>query len=117
MSVPGQIVWRVIVKMINERVDKRLIEEPTGFRTSRSCIEQIFVFRILIEQSREWNCSLYVNFIDFEKAFDSVHYTTLWNILRSYRSPDKIVKILESFYSNNQCCVRDLGQQSEWFSS
>ena len=36
----------------------------------------------------------YVNFIDFGKAFDSVQHTKLWNILRSYGFPDKIVNIL-----------------------
>ena len=115
LSVPGKIFCRVILKRIKEGVDKTLREEQAGFRPSRSCIDQIFVLRTIIEQSREWNSSLYINFIDFEKAFDSVHHTTLWNILRSYGFPGKIVNILSSFYLKNQCCVRHVGQQSEWF--
>jgi len=38
-----------------------------------SCTEQIITTRIIIEQSIELNSSLYLNFIDSEKAFDSVH--------------------------------------------
>jgi len=98
LSVPGKIFCRVILKRIKEGVDKTLREERAGFRPSRSCIDQIFVLRTIIEQSREWNSSLYMNFIDFEKAFDSVHHTTIWNILRSYGFPGKIVNILSSFY-------------------
>ena len=115
LSVPGKVFCRVILKRIKDGVEKLLREEQAGFRPSRSCVDQIFVLRTIMEQSKEWNSSLYINFIDFEKAFDSVHHTTLWNILRSYGFPDKIVNILTSFYSNNQCCVRHMGQQSEWF--
>ena len=32
--------------------------------------DQIAAPRIIVEQSLEWKSSLYINFIDFEKAFD-----------------------------------------------
>ena len=50
-----------------------------GFRKGRSCTDQIATLRIILEQSLEWNTSLYVNFIDYEKAFDSLDRQTLWN--------------------------------------
>ena len=40
--------------------------------------EQIFLLRNIIEQSIEWQSSIYINFVDFEKAFDSVHRESLW---------------------------------------
>ena len=33
------------------------------------------------QKSTEWNAPLYVNFIDFEKAFDGIHRDSLWKIL------------------------------------
>jgi len=39
--------------------------------------EQIFILRNILEQCAEWNSNLYILFIDFEKAFDSVHRDTL----------------------------------------
>ena len=63
----------------------------------------------------EWNSTLYLNFIDFEKAFDSVHHDTLWKILKSYGFPQKIINILQSMYCDNQCSVKHGGQLSEWF--
>ncbi|VDP32908.1 unnamed protein product [Schistosoma margrebowiei] len=53
----------------------------------RSCTDQIATLRIIVEQSVEWNSSLYINFIDYEKAFDNVDRRTLWKLLRHYRVP------------------------------
>ena len=45
--------------------------EQAGFRKGRSCIDHIFVLKQILEQTTEWNSSLYqsqhVLFIDFEK--------------------------------------------------
>ena len=115
LSVPGKVFCRVLLHRIKASIERILREEQAGFRGGRSCVDQIFVLRTIIEQSLEWNSSLYINFIDFEKAFDSVHHTTLWNILRSYGFPSKVINILSSMYANNRCCVRHGGQHSEWF--
>ena len=47
-------------------------------------MDQIFALRNIIEQCLEWNTPLFINFVDFRKAFDSVHRNTLWKILHSY---------------------------------
>ena len=78
LSVPGKVFCRVMLKRIKTSLDKILREEQAGFRPGRSCTDQIFVLRTILEQSMEWNSTLYLNFIDFEKAFDSVHHDTLW---------------------------------------
>ncbi len=39
----------------------------------RGCIDQIFTHRTVLEQCAEFNKPLYVNFVDFLKAFDSIH--------------------------------------------
>jgi hypothetical protein len=47
-----------------------------------------------VEQSLEWNPSLYVNFIDYEKIFDSdvsVDRETLWKLLSHYGVPKNII--------------------------
>ena len=33
---------------------------------------------------------MYAHFVDFEKAFDSVHRKSLWNIMTSYGIPDNM---------------------------
>ena len=93
-------------------VGKILREEQAGFLAGRSTIDKIFCLRNIIEQCIEWNSSIYLNYIDFEKAFDSVDRESLWNIIRLYGIPEKLVNILEDMYDGY---VRHNGQESEWF--
>ena len=54
-------------------MDEHLRKEQAGFPKGRGSTRQIFVLRNNIEHCYEWKDTLYLNFIDFEKAFDSVH--------------------------------------------
>ncbi|XP_012942525.2 uncharacterized protein LOC106012876 [Aplysia californica] len=51
-----------------------------GFRKNRSTTDQIATLRIIMEQSLEWNSQLIINFLDYEKAFDSIDRATLTNM-------------------------------------
>lgn len=50
-----------------------LREEQEGFRRGRNSVNQIFALRNILKQSLEWNTSPCINFIDFQKAFDSIY--------------------------------------------
>ena len=41
---------------------------------------------------------MYAHFVDFENAFDSVHRESLWNIMRSYGIPDKMMRVIVDIY-------------------
>ena len=64
-----------------------LWHQQAGFRPDRSYIDQITTLRIIVEQSTEWNSPLYVNFVDYEKAFDSPDRESLWKLLCHYGVP------------------------------
>lgn len=75
------------------------------FRTGRGCAEQVFTLRNIIEHDTEWQTQLYVNFIDFAKAFDSLHRESLRKILRMYGVHQHLVLVIKSFYNNFTCKV------------
>ena len=89
MPTAAKVKGKVIIKRISRGVDKKLRKEQAGFRSGRRTIEQIFVLRNIIEQSVERNASHYICFIDYEKAFNSVHRETLWRIMGVYAMPPK----------------------------
>lgn len=74
---------RMLLERINRGVDKKLRKEQAGFRSKKSTTEQIFILRNILEQANECRVGLYVHFLDFEKAFDSVHRESLWNIMKT----------------------------------
>ena len=100
---------------MKDAVDSLLRDEQAGFRTRRSCIDQITTLRIIIEQSLEWNSSLYIEFVDYEKAFDSIDRPTLWNLMRHYGIPDKITNIIKNSYEGMNCRVVHGGQLTDAF--
>ena len=50
-------------------------------------------------------------FIDFKKAFDSVHRPSLWKILKYYGIPN----IFKALYINSSCCVKTASGYTEFF--
>ncbi len=105
LSIPSKVFNRIILNRIKDAVDTRLHDQQAGFRKERSCTDQIATLRIILEQSLEWNSSLYVNFIDYEKAFDSMGRGTLWKLLRHYGVPEKITNIIKNSYEGMTCKV------------
>ncbi|KAH9583018.1 LINE-1 retrotransposable element ORF2 protein [Schistosoma haematobium] len=115
LSIPGKVFNRVLLNRMKDAVDAQLRDQQAGFRKDRSCTDQIATLRIIVEQSVEWNSSLYINFIDYEKAFDSVDRRTLWKLLRHYGVPEKFVNIIRNSYDGLQCKVVHGGQLTDAF--
>ena len=68
-----------------------------------------------MEQSPEWNSPLYINFIDYEKAFDGVDRETMLKLLRHYGVPEKIISLIRCIFQDMSCKIAHAGQLSESF--
>ena len=93
LSIPGKMFCRVLLQRLRQAIERILREEQAGFRAGRGCVDQTFTLRTIVEQSLECSLSLYINYIDFEKAFDSIHHPSLWKILAAYGIPAKVMNI------------------------
>ena len=113
LSVPGKVLNRVLLERMKAAVDPKLRDQQAGFRRNRSCADQIASPRIIVEQSLKWNSPLYINFIDFEKAFDSVDREMLWKLLRHYGVPEKIISLIQCTYQDMSCRIAHAGQVSD----
>ena len=115
LSVPGKVFSRILLNRMKDAVDAQLRDQQAGFRKDRSCTDQIASLRIILEQSQEWNSSLYINFLDFEKAFESVDRGSLWKLLRHFGVPEKITKIIKNTYEGLTCRVVHKNQLTDAF--
>ncbi|XP_061879946.1 craniofacial development protein 2-like [Entelurus aequoreus] len=105
----------VLLQRLKDEVDNILREEQAGFRKGRSCAEQIFTLRNIIEQCQELQTPLIINYIDFKKAFDSIHRESLWQILQLYGIPSKYVNIFRALYHNSTCRVKTTNRTTDDF--
>jgi len=115
LSILGKVFGSLVLTRIKVAVDNVLRQEQTGFRPGRSCNDQIYVLRQIIEKVKAWNKPVIINFIDFIKAFDSVHQATVWAILSQYGKPDKVIEVIRNLYNNSRSAVSINEQIGEWF--
>ena len=58
---------------------------------------------------------LYINFIDYEKAFGSVDRETMRKLLRHYGVPKKIISLIRCTFQDKSCKITQACQLSESF--
>ena len=109
-----KVLGRIIIERVRNVVYRRLRKEQVGYRKGRGTTDQIFTLRNIIEHVSEWQATTYLNFVDFEKAFDSIYRESLWVIMAKYGIPEKIVKMVRVFYDDFKCAVEDQGETCEW---
>ena len=69
-----------------------------------------------MEKSQEFRCPLYMAFIDFRKAYNSVNRNALWYILQhGYDIPEKLIKIIRALHSDTCASVKAYGKNSPEF--
>ena len=77
ISIPSKILEHILIERIKKGLEEKLRPEQADFRSGRRTSDQIFILKNIIEQCQKWQAPLYMNFVDFEKAFDSVPRETL----------------------------------------
>ncbi|XP_056641545.1 craniofacial development protein 2-like [Diorhabda sublineata] len=77
-----KLFMRIIANRLEFKLDAYQPYEQAGFRKGMSTIEHLHTVRTLNEKVTEYNIPLWIAFIDFRKAFDTVEF---WAIIRSMK--------------------------------
>ena len=86
-----------------------------GFRTGRSKLPQILTLRRLIEGIKQKQLPAILTFVDFSKAFDSIHRGKLMEILKANGIPTKIVDAISLLYKDTEAQVITPDGDTEFF--
>ena len=71
---------------------------------------------MVMERAWEYNQSLYIAFIDFQKAFDSVPREEVWRCLEErYGVKGRLKSAVKSLYQFCVCSVRTTQGSQKWF--
>ena len=69
-------------------------------------MDHAFTLRVLAEKAREFNTPIYLCFVDFRKAYDSVNREASWSVMRRrYNLPDKLLQILQALHRGTRGAV------------
>ncbi|XP_075160302.1 uncharacterized protein LOC142233305 [Haematobia irritans] len=89
LNMVNKVISHILNKRLSDFVNPSLRNEQAGFRARRSCVDHVNTIRIIVEQSVEWRSPLYLCFIDFTKAFDTIRHEALLKALECKRVPKK----------------------------
>ena len=90
-AISAKIYNLMLLNKIRPAVDPLLPKNQNGFRRKRSTMGQILNIRRILEGVRANNLPAVLLFIDFSKAFDSIHRGKMRGILIAYGIPQETV--------------------------
>jgi hypothetical protein len=116
------IISKCYTKVLNKRLttwldSNHIISEcQAGFRKCYSTVDQIFNLNALIQRTlAKKGRKLYVAFVDFKKAFDSVRHGKLFECLIKTGVKGKFLEALKAMYSSLVSCIRVNDVYSDFF--
>ena len=95
-------MYKLFTKIITTRLEKKLDEnqprEHAGLWSKYSTIDHIHTINQLKEKCREYNIPLFVAFVNYETAFDSVQTQAILTSLQEQGIEDVYIEILKDIY-------------------
>lgn len=98
----AKVYNRMILNRIRPAIDPHLRENQNGFREEGTTLAQILALRRLIEEVNKNNLMAVLCFIDFKKAFDSIHRGTMLKILKAYGLPPNLLQAIATMYAGTR---------------
>jgi len=94
----SKIMLRIIQGRLATYIEREIPEEQAGFRKGRETRDQIANIRWILERAIEYGKTIFMCFIDYNKAFDCVDHSRLWITLRSMGVPEHLTALIKSLY-------------------
>jgi len=106
------LVNRMLLNRLQHVLDPHLKPNQNRFRPGRSTTSQILA---LIEGVKSNNLSVVLLFLDFRKAFDSIHRDKMFSILKAYGLPDEMIQSIKLLYQNTRAKVSSPDGETDEF--
>lgn len=88
-------------KRLAKYTEKHQAIEQAGFRSTYSTIDHIHSLELIIEKYEEMNRPLYLAFIDYAKAFDSISHLSIWKALQECDVPSETIELIQDIYKKS----------------
>ena len=106
ISIVRKVISNILSARITPWAEDKLLEYQCGFRPNRSCADQAFSLRHVIDMALQNLQRLHFCFVDLKQAFDSISRPGLWEVLRARQLPEELIRVLQDLHGDTSCRVR-----------
>ena len=91
---------------------KTLHYSQVGFRAHRNALQQLDMLTHTIEDAHLRNKDLFVLYIDFSNAFNTIKHDKLWKVLKELGFPAHTIRVIQQLYTDSNTTVAEWNQDS-----
>ena len=117
ISTVGKLFTGLINKRISNFLETNnlLVDEQNGFRAKRSCEDHIFALSSILNVTKAKKQETFACFVDFMKAFDSIHHRLLLYKLQNIGIKGTMYNMIKAMYTNATSAVQIENFTTDWF--
>ena len=106
MSHLMKLLLKIILTRNDQRIENEISACQSGFRPKMGTREGIFNLRTIIERFLEKQKTVFICFIDYEKAFDRVYHEKIIECLNTIDMDNNDKRLITSLYWNQTASVQ-----------
>ena len=114
MSQVAKIVLKVLDRRLKRKVEEIVDKTQFGFKKGVGTRNATFMLRTVMERAIEKQKDLYMCFIDYEKAFDTVRHELMVERLKRWGVDAADLRVLSNLYWGQKAVVRIGEERSGW---
>ena len=113
--IAAKIYNTLLCNRIEPKIEKIFRKNQNGSQRNQSTTSHILIIRRILEGVRAKNLEATLLFVDFSKAFDSIHRGKMEWILLTHGFPKETVTTIMMLYKNMKVKIRSLDGDTDYF--
>ena len=99
ISHASKVMLKILHARLRHYVNQELPDVQAGFRKGRGTRDQVANILWVIEKAREFQKNLYLCFVNYAKAFDSMDHNKMQKALKEMGISDHLTFLLRNLYA------------------
>ena len=102
----SKILLKTMYERIYAKIDDFINEDQFGFRRKLGTREAIATLRVIYERAIDFGQSVYICFVDYEKAFDRINWQKMMEVLKKCGLDWNERRLIWELYTNQSAVIQ-----------